>query len=133
MIKVTCAIIEQQGRVLVTQRSGKMSQPFLWEYPGGKLEPNETEEAALVREIKEELNIAIEPVFRLTSVIHTFPDNLVIELIPFICRYKGGNVSLTEHRSYQWSTLSDLKKYDWCPADIPVLNEYLELKQHTNA
>ncbi|SIQ93895.1 (deoxy)nucleoside triphosphate pyrophosphohydrolase [Pontibacter lucknowensis] len=124
--KVTCALIEQYGRVLVTQRSETMPQAMLWEFPGGKVEDGETEIACLIREIQEELNLRITPVQRLTPVVQKYDDK-TIELIPFLCQYNGGTIKLTEHRSYHWVMPQDLTNYDWCPADIPIVQEFLEL------
>lgn len=127
-IKVLCAILEQHNRVLVTQRSPEMTQPLLWEFPGGKLEAGENEMECLIREVKEELNLEIEPLTRLTPSEHTYPDTKVL-LIPYICAYVRGVIQLAEHRSYQWAELSDLTRYNWCEADLPILAEYLQLKQ----
>ncbi|MFD2244831.1 (deoxy)nucleoside triphosphate pyrophosphohydrolase [Pontibacter ruber] len=123
-IKVVCAILEQHGRILVTQRSQHMPQPLLWEFPGGKVEPGETEEESLVREIKEEINLVVRPITRLTPVVHRYSDKEIM-LIPYTCRYLSGVVQLAEHRSYQWAEPSDLMKYTWCPADVPIVEEYL--------
>ncbi|MHC2991389.1 NUDIX hydrolase [Pontibacter sp. HJ8] len=128
MIKVTCAIIEQQGLVLVTQRSETMALPLLWEFPGGKLEDGETEEACLIREIQEELSLNITTTQRLTPVLQQ-DVHKIIELIPFICQYNNGVIHLAEHRAYHWVNTEDLKTYDWCPADVPVVAEYLQLRQ----
>ncbi|TXK36598.1 (deoxy)nucleoside triphosphate pyrophosphohydrolase [Pontibacter qinzhouensis] len=127
-IKVVCAILEQHNRVLVTQRNQNMAQPLLWEFPGGKLEPDEEEEQALIREIKEELQLDILPVKRLTPVSYALGDKL-LELIPYICHYKAGAIQLVEHKAYQWAERSRLRNYNWCPADLPVLEEYLQLTQ----
>ncbi len=126
MIKVICAIVEQHGRVLVTQRSEQMREALLWEFPGGKLEPSETETACLVREIREELNLAIEPYQRLTPVVHEYP-GYTIELIPYLCHYAGGVIKLHEHRAYHWVSPADLAIYTWCPADLPIVKDYLHL------
>ena len=125
-IKVLCGIIEKDGLVLITQRSETMSQPLLWEFPGGKLEPIETEEECLVREIKEELNIDVAPKQRLRPACHTYPDKIV-ELIPYTCDFKSGEINLTEHLRYKWVTPGALASYTWCPADIPVIKTYLQL------
>lgn len=124
--KVVCGIIEKDGYVLLTQRSKNMSQPLLWEFPGGKLEAGESEAECLEREILEELNISILPLQRLTPVLHKYPD-FIIELIPYTCSYQGGTVCLLEHTSYEWVPLQGLKDYEWCPADVPVVEEYLQL------
>ncbi|MFD2999048.1 (deoxy)nucleoside triphosphate pyrophosphohydrolase [Pontibacter toksunensis] len=130
MLKVTCAIIELHGKVLVTQRSEFMREPLLWEFPGGKLEQGETEEACLVREVYEELNIHVRPLKRLTPVMHQTKNHL-IELIPHICTYVGGVIHLLEHIAFEWVDPSALQKYNWCLPDVPVVEEYLRLKKMT--
>src|SRR5690554_1430426 len=95
-IIVTCAIIEKGNRVLVVQRSDKMKLPLKWEFPGGKIEKGESERDCLKREIREELNIEIETVKRLTPSTFIYPD-ISIELIPFIVKQVGGDLRLNEH------------------------------------
>ena len=126
MIEVVCAIVEQHGRVLLTQRSEQMREPMLWEFPGGKLEAGETEQQALVREIREELSIEILPYDRLEPVVHSSPDHTIL-LIPFLCHYNGGVINLLEHRAYRWATPDELPNFNWCPADVPIVDSYLEL------
>lgn len=128
IIKVTCAIIEQHGRVLVTQRSETMALPLLWEFPGGKLEDGESEEACLIREIQEELCLDITPNQRLTPVLQQ-DAHKTIELIPFISHYNRGVIRLAEHKTYHWVSPEDLQFYDWCPADVPIVAEYLQWRQ----
>ncbi|MBD1396129.1 (deoxy)nucleoside triphosphate pyrophosphohydrolase [Pontibacter sp. JH31] len=127
LIKVTCAIIEQFGRVLITQRSETMTQALLWEFPGGKIEEGETETECLTREITEELNLIVTPTQRLTPVQQQYP-TYTIELIPYICQYNRGTIQLAEHKTYHWVTLADLNDYAWCPADLPIVKEYLSLQ-----
>lgn len=126
MIKVICAIIEDYDRALVVQRSEKMKLPNKWEFPGGKIEKNETEEECIIREIKEELNICIEVVQRLTPTTFTYPDQS-IQLVPFIANYNGGELKLAEHKSFQWLHKKDLIELDWAEADISIVEEYLSL------
>lgn len=126
VVKVVCAIVEQYGRVLLTQRSEQMPEALLWEFPGGKMEPGESEAECLAREIKEELNLDIAPIQRLTPVIHHYP-NRTIELIPYLCDYVGGVIKLAEHRAYHWVLPDTLQDYSWCPADEPIVQEYLQL------
>ncbi len=85
MVNVTCAIIFLNDKVLVTQRSSKMKLPLKWEFPGGKLENNENEINCIKREIKEELNIEIEIIKKLSENIHDY-GNIKINLIPFISK-----------------------------------------------
>lgn len=124
MIRVTCAIIEQNDLVLITQRSATMSQPLLWEFPGGKVETGETEEGCLMREIREELNLDIKCLHRLTPSVCIYP-KITVELIPFICALTGGDIKLIEHAAYKWISIEELNNYDWCPADIPIVGEYI--------
>lgn len=128
VIKVTCALVEQEDRVLVTQRSKHMPEPLLWEFPGGKIDPGETEEECLVREIREELSIDVLPLRRLTPVVHRAPTK-TIELIPYICSLQGGTIHLLEHQAYEWASYHELENYSWCLPDVPVVEEYLRLKQ----
>ncbi len=127
MIKVSCAIIvNAQKQVLVTQRSALMPLPLKWEFPGGKIEENETAEECLIREIKEELNIEIEITANLSPNDHQYPDKL-IRLIPFICRQAGGEIILKEHADYKWLDVKDLLNLDWAEADVEVVEEYMRI------
>ena len=126
-IAVTCALIEQAGKVLITQRSQTMPLPLLWEFPGGKLHDGETEEACLVREILEELNLVVLPLQRLTPATYTSGSKTIV-LIPFLCRIIGGELHLTEHAQSQWVLPEELLKFDWCPADLPIVEEYMRLR-----
>lgn len=125
MIHVTCAIIvNSQKQVLVTQRSSAMQLPLKWELPGGKIEPNETPEACLIREIKEELDISIKIDQSLVPNDHNY-DNQVIRLIPFTCTWVSGEIQLKEHADYRWLHPKDLLDLNWAEADIPVVRNYL--------
>ena len=127
MIQVSCAIIINPfNQVLVTQRSINMPLPLKWEFPGGKIEENETAEACLIREIKEELNIEIEITGSLPTNDHQYPDKL-IRLIPFICLQKDGELVLKEHADYKWLDAKDLLDLDWAEADVGVVEEYLRM------
>jgi 8-oxo-dGTP diphosphatase len=125
MIKVSCSIIVNSiGQVLVTQRSINMPLPLKWEFPGGKIEENETAEKCLIREIREELNIEIKITSALSPNDHQYPDKL-IRLIPFICKQTGGEIILKEHADYKWLDVKDLLDLDWAEADVPVVEQYL--------
>ena len=124
-IDVTCAIIvDDTNCVLATQRSGSMTLPLKWEFPGGKIELNESAEDCLVREIKEELGIDIEIIKALQSNTHTYP-SIVVKLIPFICKHANGLIHLAEHSDYKWLKASELLDLDWAEADVPILHDYL--------
>lgn len=125
VIDVTCAlIIDNENRIFAAQRSSQMNLPLKWELPGGKVEPNETEEECLIREIKEELGIEIEIEKSLSSNTHTYP-SITIKLIPFVCKHVNGNIALKEHANFKWLNTNELLDLDWADADIPILNHYL--------
>jgi 8-oxo-dGTP diphosphatase len=124
-IDVTCAIIvDDTGRVLTTQRSSAMSLPLKWEFPGGKIEPSESTEECLIREIKEELGIVIEIGTALQPNNHAYPA-IVIKLIPFICKHISGKINLAEHSNYKWLNRNELLDLDWAEADVPIVYNYL--------
>ncbi len=101
LINVTCAIIIKDGNILVTQRSDIMKLPLKWEFPGGKLEVSETEQECIIREIKEELNLNIEIIGKLSCSVFDY-GSFNINLIPFISNYKSGEIVLSEHKDFKW-------------------------------
>ncbi|KVV14156.1 (deoxy)nucleoside triphosphate pyrophosphohydrolase [Flavobacterium sp. TAB 87] len=127
MINVTCAIIFFNSKVLVTQRSEKMKLPLKWEFPGGKLEDNESEEECIRREIKEEINIEIEVIKKLTSSVYDH-GTFKINLIPFIANYISGTIKLEEHTDFKLLELSELRPLDWAAADLPIVEELIKIQ-----
>jgi 8-oxo-dGTP diphosphatase len=126
VIKVTCAIIvDAEGLVFAAQRSASMSLPLKWEFPGGKIEPGETAEACLIREIKEELHVEVEIVASLPANTHQYP-NVTIQLIPFVCRLILGEIVLKEHLDFKWISKDELLALDWAEADVPIVKYYWE-------
>jgi len=125
MIDVSCAIIlDGIGRVLVTRRSGTMSLPYKWEFPGGKVESGETPAECLIREIREELDVDIEILEqREPNIHHGTP---MIKMIPFICRIISGQIHLKEHEDSRWLEPAALINLDWADADVPVVKNFLE-------
>jgi 8-oxo-dGTP diphosphatase len=124
---VTCAIIFFGEKILAVQRSRSMNQPMKWEFPGGKIEPGETEEQCIVREIREELNIEIRITGRLKPNTHDY-GAYMINLIPFLAEYVSGEIKLKEHSHYVLMSMDELRKPDWAPADLPVVAQFLEKK-----
>jgi 8-oxo-dGTP diphosphatase len=118
-IEVCCAVIIQSDRILVTQRSAESRLAWKWEFPGGKILPGETRADCIVREIREELNLDIEPIEELPEVIHCDRDR-TIRLIPFLCRIRGGELKLNEHHDSRWVLPSGLSELDWSEPDRPV-------------
>ncbi len=120
LIEVSCALIMDGDRVLVTQRSELMPHPLKWEFPGGKLKAGETPEGCIVREIREELDVEISVIQLLPSVKHEYSDS-AIKLIPFVCTIRKGEIHLSQHRTYRWVHDSELDEIDWLEADVEVL------------
>lgn len=123
-IHVTCAIIERAGRVLATQRSAAMSMPHKWEFPGGKIDPGETAEECLRRELLEEIGIQARIGRSLPASTHQYP-TFTITLHPFVCTIEEGEIVLHEHEALLWLEPGELLCLDWAEADIPVLAAYL--------
>jgi 8-oxo-dGTP diphosphatase len=116
------ALIDVDGRILLTQRPDGKSMAGLWEFPGGKVEPGETPEVALIRELDEELGIntwasCLAP---LTFASHTYPEfHLLMPL--FACRKWEGIVQGREGQALKWVRAADLRSYPMPPADIPLI------------
>ena len=127
MIKVTCAIILFNSKILVTQRAEKMSLPLKWEFPGGKIEEGENVIECIKREIKEEINIEIEVVKQLSNSIYNY-GTFTINLIPFLSKYVSGEILLSEHNDYKLLDKSELINLDWAAADLPIVAELLKLE-----
>ena len=134
-IDVTCAIIEKNAEVLAAQRGSAMTMPFKWEFPGGKINPGETAENCIIREIKEELGIEIQIINMLPSSSHSYPD-LHVRLHPFVCRITNGRILPAEHRAVQWTPHDRLLTLEWAEADVAVVKSYLDYRagkhEHNN-
>jgi len=102
-----------------------MKLPLKWEFPGGKLEKDESEIECIKREIKEELNIEISIIKRLASCIYDYND-FRINLIPYVVEYESGEIILTEHAAFQLLEKHNLNLLDWAEADLPILRELLK-------
>ncbi|MDD3295699.1 MAG: (deoxy)nucleoside triphosphate pyrophosphohydrolase [Geobacteraceae bacterium] len=123
-IRVACAVIEYDGKVLAAQRSSIMTMPLKWEFPGGKLHEGESPEKCLARELEEELCIRVRIKRALPRVYYSY-DDFDIELIPFVCGLAGGRLMLREHSAIAWLSPHQLPELDWPGADIPVIASYL--------
>jgi 8-oxo-dGTP diphosphatase len=121
MINVTAAVIEnQEGKILITQRSKEDKLSLKWEFPGGKIEDGETAEECMKREIREELNLDIEVVGYLGSCVYKY-DSVEICLIAYKARALTDDLRLNVHNAARWVTADELKYYDFAPADIKLL------------
>jgi 8-oxo-dGTP diphosphatase len=122
-LHVTCAIIERDGLVLAVQRSATMSLPLKWEFPGGKIDGNESHEDCLRRELLEELGLRAVIKKSLPPSSHQYP-TFGITLYPFICSIESGEPELREHSVLCWLPAEELHTLDWAAADIPVVKAY---------
>ena len=118
-IKVVAAIIRKDKSVFATQR-GYGDYKDWWEFPGGKVEPGETPEEALVREIREELDTDIAVENYLTTVEHDYPE-FHLSMDCYWCRVESGKLTLLEHEAARWLRLGDLRQINWLPADVQVV------------
>lgn len=119
-INVVGAAIVQDGTVLCVRRGPDGSLPGMWEFPGGKIETGEAPEAALAREIKEELHCGVSVGESVTTTVHEY-DFGIVGLTIFYCSLTGGTPTLTEHTEMRWLAASELASLDWAPADIPAV------------
>ena len=117
---VVAALIWQGDRFLICQRPAHKARGLLWEFVGGKVEPGETMEAALIRECREELDITVDVQGIYTQVDHAYPD-IHIRLTLFHCTIAEGIPQLLEHNDLQWILPSQIPEFDFCPADTDIL------------
>ena len=124
-ILVVAALIKKDNNVLIARRStGDENVLGKWEFPGGKVEPNETEEHDIEREIKEEFELDIKDNKYITNNVCEYPTKTV-DLRLYECEYISGEFKLHDHSEYKWVNINELLNYDLAPADIP-LAKYLK-------
>ena len=126
MIDVVAALIWEGDRFLACQRPAHKARGLLWEFVGGKVEPGETAEQALIRECREELDVTVAPRDVFMTVIHEYPD-LTVRLILFNAVIAEGTPKLLEHNDLRWITTAEIDTLDFCPADEEILKKLKEL------
>ena len=120
-IEVVAAIIKKGDKIFITKRSyGEFAD--MWEFPGGKIELGETQEAALIREIKEELELDITNLNYLTTVEYDYP-NFHLTMHCFICEICGGTLNLNAHNDAKWVLIEELSSQKWVSADVEVVEK----------
>ncbi len=124
-LRVACAIIEQNGKILAAQRSERMSLPLKWEFPGGKINDDESVSDCLKREVREELGIEVMVHEQCPQVTYSYPE-FTVTLYPYRCTMSAGEIVLHEHKSVVWVLPQELLGLDWADADRPIINAYLE-------
>ena len=122
MTEVVAALVRDTDRVLICQRPAHKARGMLWEFVGGKVEPGESREEALIRECREELAITISVGDIFTEVTHTYPD-LTIHLTVFNAEITAGVPRKLEHNDLRWITADELDRYAFCPADQSIVEK----------
>lgn len=118
-------IIDSNQNILITRRASKDHFAGGWEFPGGKIEPGETVFTALVRELKEELNISILVKKHCIELIHHY-ENLSVRIIAFYCDILYGKPKLSVHDELKWVKKEELLSYELLAADIPIAQKIIE-------
>ena len=125
MVEVVAALIWDNNKFMICQRPENKARGLLWEFVGGKVEPNETKEQALIRECQEELDITLNVGKVFLDVVHEYPD-ITVHLTLFNAVISEGEPKLLEHNDLRWITPKEIPQYDFCPADEEILERIIE-------
>ena len=126
MTDVVAALIWEDDRFLACQRPANKARALLWEFVGGKVEPGETPEEALIRECREELDITVAPRDVFLTVVHEYPD-LTVKLTLFNASIAAGTPKALEHNDIRWITVAEIDALEFCPADEEILKKLKQL------
>ena len=126
MVEVVAALIWDKNKFMICQRPVHKARGLLWEFVGGKVEPGETKEQALIRECQEELGVALSVGNVFMDVVHEYPD-ITVHLTLFNATIADGFPQKLEHNDIKWITPAEIPNYDFCPADEEILTRILEL------
>ena len=127
MTEVVAALIWREDKFMICQRPAHKARGLLWEFVGGKVEPNETHEQALVRECREELAVTLNVGDVFMDVLHEYPD-LTVHLTLFNATIAEGEPQKLEHNDIKWITPRQIPAYDFCPADEEILKKIQEVR-----
>ena len=125
MTEVVAALIWDGERFMICQRPANKKRALLWEFVGGKVEPGETKEAALIRECTEELAVTVAPQDIFMDVIHEYPD-ITVHLTLFNAVITAGIPQKLEHNDIKFITVNEIPQYEFCPADVEILSKIQE-------
>ncbi|MEA4895946.1 MAG: (deoxy)nucleoside triphosphate pyrophosphohydrolase [Oscillospiraceae bacterium] len=130
MTEVVAALIWDKDKFMICQRPANKARGLLWEFVGGKVEPGETKEQALIRECQEELAIALNVVSEFMAVMHEYPD-ISVHLTLFNATIANGVPQKLEHNDIRWITVNEISRYKFCPADEVILKRLSADKRMT--
>ena len=125
MVEVVAALIWDNNKFMICQRPADKARALLWEFVGGKLEPGETKEQALIRECQEELAITLSVGEVFMDVVHEYPD-ITVHLTLFNATIAEGVPQKLEHNDIRWITPDEIPDYEFCPADEEILKGIIE-------
>ena len=124
--EVVAALIWQGNQFMICQRPAHKARGLLWEFVGGKVEPGENKEQALIRECMEELAVTLSVGDVFMDVVHKYPD-LTVHLTLFNATISAGEPQKLEHNDIRWITPSEIPNYEFCPADEEILQKIIEV------
>ena len=128
-IRVTAAIMIEDDRVFIAQRHPDDFMGGKWEFPGGKIDPDETPQACLQRELHEELGILTDVHDMFAMSQHTYP-NRMVEILAYTVTIREGQITLHEHSDARWVAIQELHEYDMCEADLPFVEKLQQENSH---
>ena len=126
--EVVAALIWDGDKFMICQRPPHKARGLLWEFVGGKVEMGETKEQALVRECREELDVTLTVGDIFMDVLHEYPD-LTVHLTLFHASVAEGTPKMLEHHDIRWITPAEIPQYDFCPADVEILQTIIQKYQ----
>lgn len=129
MTEVVAALIWDGNRFMACQRPAHKARGLQWEFVGGKVEPGETKEQALIRECREELGVTVSVGEVFLDVVHEYPD-LTVHLTLFHAAITQGTPQKLEHQDIRWITVEEIDQYEFCPADEEILNRLRDQSCH---
>ena len=127
MTDVVAALIWDNNRFLACRRPANKARALLWEFVGGKVEPGEGGEEALIRECREELSVTVKPLDVFMEVIHEYPD-ITVRLVLYNAVITEGQIRLLEHNDARWITVDEIPHYSFCPADKEILEKLMQMR-----
>ena len=127
MVEVVAALVWNGDRFMICQRPANKARALLWEFVGGKVEPGESKEQALIRECQEELAITLSVGEAFMDVVHEYPD-ITVHLTLFNSTIAEGTPQKLEHNDIQWISVDEIDQYSFCPADTEILQHLKQQK-----